>query len=176
MGELIDALLSLARVSRADITREAVDLTRIARVVMAQLRTTDPTRVAEFLVADGLRTTGDAQLLQALLENLLGNAWKFTSKCESARIELGYGPNENGSPAFYVRDNGAGFEMEYADKLFAPFQRLHSADDFPGTGIGLATVRRIVQRYGGRIWAEGARGQGATFSFTLAEARQEETE
>jgi PAS domain S-box-containing protein len=167
MGQLIDALLSLARVSRVDLTRETVDLTRLARDAMARLEAAEPGRVVEFVAPEGLRVHGDPQLLRALLENLLGNAWKFTSKRERGRIEFGSEPNETGSPAFFVRDSGAGFDMQYADKLFVPFQRLHSLDEFPGTGIGLATVRRIVQRHGGQIWADANPGVGATFHFTL---------
>lgn len=169
MGLLIDALLGLSRVSRADLIREPVDLTRLANDVITQLRTSDPARVVACVVADGLVAQGDPQLLRVLLENLLGNAWKFVSKSAAARIEFGRSPDPG--RAFFVRDNGAGFNMAYADKLFAPFHRLHSTNDFAGTGIGLATVQRIVRRHGGRAWAEGAVDAGATFHFTL-EAEQ----
>jgi PAS domain S-box-containing protein len=172
MGELIDALLSLARVSRASLKREPVDLTQLARSTVAQLQASDPARAVDFVVGEGLRTTGDSQLLRALLENLLGNAWKFTSKQAAARIEFGCEEPESQAPVFFVRDNGAGFDMAYAEKLFAPFQRLHTTEEFPGTGIGLATVHRIVERHGGRIWAEGSSGAGAVFRFRLAEAKE----
>ncbi len=166
MGELIDALLELARISRAEIHRVPVDITQMAHAVIAQLRATDPDRTVELVAADGLTAEGDPRLLRALLENLLGNAWKFSSKRELARIEIGRATLA-GTPTFFVRDNGAGFDMEYAKRLFSPFQRLHVQDDFPGTGIGLATVQRIVRRHGGTIWAEGAVNRGAVFYFTL---------
>jgi len=172
MGELIDALLSLARVSRTNLKREAVDLSSLARSTIAQLRAGSGRRDVDVVVGDDLRTSGDSQLLRALLENLLGNAWKFTSKQTAARIEFGCERRDSAAPVFFVRDNGAGFDMAYAEKLFAPFQRLHSADEFPGTGIGLATVHRIVERHGGRIWAEGSSGAGAVFRFTLTEAKE----
>jgi PAS domain S-box-containing protein len=170
MGQLIDALLGLSRVSRADLVREPVNVTEMASSVVAQLRMSDVARVVDFVVADGLRAQGDPLLLRALLENLLGNAWKFTSKLERARIEVGRTEYE-GALAYFVRDNGAGFDMEYAGKLFAPFQRLHKPTEFSGTGIGLATVQRIVWRHGGKVWAEGHVGRGATFHFTVDDAR-----
>jgi signal transduction histidine kinase len=166
LGHLIDALLSLSRVSRTAFERVPVDLTAVAETVIAQLRASAPDRRVSFTAAPHIVANGDPTLLRALLENLLGNAWKFTSKSESARIELGRTQHE-GVTALFVRDNGAGFDMEYAGRLFAPFQRLHSAEDFAGTGIGLATVQRIVRRHGGTIWAEGAVGRGATMFFTL---------
>jgi PAS domain S-box-containing protein len=170
MGQLIDALLGLSRVSRADLVREPVNVTEMASSVVAQLRMSDVARVVDFVVADGLRAQGDPLLLRALLENLLGNAWKFTSKLERARIEVGRTEYE-GALAYFVRDNGAGFDMEYAGKLFAPFQRLHKPTEFSGTGIGLATVQRIVWRHGGKVWAEGHVGRGATFHFTVDDPR-----
>jgi PAS domain S-box-containing protein len=167
MGALIDALLGLARLTRAEPRREKVDLSRLAHRVMEQLRGTEPGRAVDFVASDGLVAHADPQLLRALLENLLGNAWKFTSKTSRARIELGC-EEGSGTTAYYVRDNGAGFDMNYAGRLFAPFQRLHSSQDFEGSGIGLATVQRIVRRHGGRVWAEGAENRGAIFRFTLS--------
>lgn len=165
MGELIDDLLQLSRVGRADLRREAVDLSAIARTVLAELGRSDPERRVSVAVAEGLAAEGDFRLLRVVLDNLLGNAWKFTARVAEPRIEVG---TIAGGETFFVRDNGAGFDMAYADKLFAPFQRLHGAHEFPGTGIGLATVHRIVDRHGGRVWAESAVGQGATFCFTLS--------
>jgi signal transduction histidine kinase len=162
MGELIDALLGLSRVSRAGLTRQSVNLTKLATDVLAQLRAAEPSRAVRCIVQDALTVDGDPQLLRALLENLLGNAWKFVGKRDDAQIELG-----RDGDTLFVRDNGAGFDMAYADKLFTPFQRLHSATEYAGTGIGLATVQRIVHRHGGKIWAESAVNQGATFYFTL---------
>ena len=166
MGQLIDDLLNLSRLTRIDICREAVDLSELARMIVAELRQTQPQRHVECIIADGLIVYGDRRLLQVMLQNLLGNAWKFTAKLPQARVEVGY-TQYDGKTVYYVRDNGAGFDMAYADKLFAPFQRLHTTDEFEGTGIGLATVQRIVHRHGGRIWAEGVVDQGATFYFTL---------
>lgn len=166
MGQLIDALLGLSRVSRTDFVRESVDLSEIAHSVCAQLQAGDKGRSVEFVIADGLHAHGDPQLLRVLLENLLGNAWKFASKHDAARIELGQ-TQQGADQAYFVRDNGAGFDMKYVDKLFTPFQRLHTVSSFAGTGIGLATVQRIVNRHGGKIWAQGVVEQGATFYFTL---------
>jgi PAS domain S-box-containing protein len=166
MGQLIDALLTLSRVTRAELQRTTVDLATMAEGVVKQLRTAEPDRQVEFLHEDGIAAYGDAPLLQAVLENLLGNAWKFTRTRSPARIELGF-THADSERVYYVRDNGAGFDMAYADKLFAPFQRLHKASEFAGTGVGLATVQRIVRRHGGRIWAEGTVNHGAVFHFTL---------
>jgi len=166
MGALIDALLSLSRVTRSDFRRESVDLSNLARVTLSSLAAQDPSRSVELVIQDRLLAQADSALISALFENLLSNAWKFTSKAENARIAVGCNASE-GERVFYVRDNGAGFDMAYAQKLFAPFQRLHSNREFPGTGIGLATVQRIVHRHGGRIWAEASTGAGATFYFTL---------
>jgi two-component system, cell cycle sensor histidine kinase and response regulator CckA len=171
MGQLIDALLGLSRVSRRQIDRSAVDLTAMARAVMSQLREGDPARHVELLVTDGMAADADPQLLRVLLENLIGNSWKFTAKREPARIEVGQEARGD-ALVFFVRDSGAGFDMQFADKLFTPFQRLHAESEFGGTGIGLATVQRIVRRHGGRIWAEGAVGRGATFYFTLDTKQQ----
>lgn len=170
MGQLIDDLLRLSRLSRADLQREPVDLSALAAEVVDTLRRAEPGRDVAVEIAPGLRAEGDARLLRVLLENLLGNAWKFTSKRSDARIELFAGKHD-GRTHYGVRDNGVGFDMSYASKLFSPFQRLHRPADFPGTGIGLATVQRIVHRHGGDIHAESSPGQGATFTFTLGEAR-----
>lgn len=166
LGQLIDALLKLSRMTRREIRRESVDLSLTAENIVQVLRISQPDRQAEFVIADGLSVDGDAWLLRIALENLLGNAWKFTGKSLPARIEFGAVEHE-GTLAYFVRDNGAGFDMTYADKLFGAFQRLHTIEEFPGTGIGLATVQRIVHRHGGQAWAEGRVGQGATFYFTL---------
>ncbi|MCU1277102.1 MAG: hybrid sensor histidine kinase/response regulator [bacterium] len=166
MGHLIDALLSLARVTRAEMDRGRVDLAQIAREVVEELRRHEPARVVDVVIVDRAPASGDAGLLRAALENLLGNAWKFTGKTTAPRIELGVQARDGGS-AYYVRDNGAGFDMAYAHKLFVPFQRLHERSEFEGAGIGLATVQRIITRHGGKLWAESTPGQGATFWFTL---------
>jgi len=166
MGTLIDDLLKLARVTRAEIRTEDVDLSGMARDIAAELEGATPERKVEFAIAPGLKARGDTRLLRVVLDNLLRNSWKYTAKQPAPRVEF-RSADANGGQAFMVRDNGAGFDMKYADKLFGVFQRLHSAADFEGTGIGLATVRRIINRHGGRIWAEGAVDQGATFYFTL---------
>ena len=166
MGQLIDDLLRLSRVARTEMKREPADLSALAAEVVAELRRREPARTVEVAIAPGLTARGDRDLLRLLLENLLSNAWKFTSGRASARIEMGAAAI-HGRPAWFVRDDGAGFDMAYADKLFGPFQRLHSAAEFEGTGIGLAIVHRIVLRHGGRIEAEAAVGRGATFTFTL---------
>ncbi len=174
MGQLIDDLLTLARVTRSDMHPAYADLSRIADRICTDLRQSQPERQVEFTIQSGLFAQGDAHLLQVLLENLLHNAWKFTSKHPQAKIEFGAMAQSNSArsssaPIYFVRDDGAGFDMAYINKLFGPFQRLHSMLDFPGNGIGLATVQRIVHRHGGRVWAEGNIEQGATFYFTLAE-------
>jgi PAS domain S-box-containing protein len=166
MGDLIDGLLSLARVTRSELDPRDADLSEIARDASDRLRASEPHRSVEFRVQEWLRADVDSRLARALFDNLLGNAWKFTGNVASACIEFG-ATDKDGASAFFVRDNGAGFDMAFADNLFVPFQRLHTLDEFPGTGIGLATVQRIVQRHGGRIWAEGAVGLGATFYFTI---------
>lgn len=166
MSQLVDALLGLSRMSRAAMYRETVDLSELARTVLAALQESALARRVEWHVVEHAIVQGDPRLLRVVMENLLGNAWKFTSRTEHARIE--FGQTIIGSETVYfVRDNGAGFNPRYADKLFGPFQRLHRADEFEGTGIGLATVKRIIWRHGGRIWAEGQPGQGAVFYFTL---------
>jgi len=167
MGQLLDDLLALSRVTRAEIRREAVNLSDLAETTAEELRRRDPARKAEFIIADGLLATGDPQLLGVVLTNLLDNAWKFTSKHKRARIEFGASRQQPGQPVYFVRDDGAGFDMAYADKLFGPFQRLHRTDEFSGSGVGLLSVQRIIDRHGGRVWAEGEVEQGATFYFTL---------
>jgi signal transduction histidine kinase len=167
MAQLIEDLLNLSRVSRGALDLREADVSEIARQVAAELRAREPGREVELIVWDGARATADARLLRAALENLLGNAWKFSSKSAQPRIEFGC-LRDGAQATFFVRDNGAGFDMKYADKLFGAFQRLHSVSEFAGTGIGLATVQRIVHRHGGRIWADAAPGTGATFYFTLA--------
>jgi signal transduction histidine kinase len=174
MGELIDGMLALSRLTRAEMRREPVDLTAVARAALADLQAAEPQRQVELVVAEGLNTVGDPRLLRAVLDNLLGNAWKFTGKTEHARIEFGRLPPEAAPAApgepeqvFFVRDNGAGFDMSHADRLFGAFQRLHREADFAGSGIGLATVQRVLHRHGGRAWAEAQPGLGATFFFAL---------
>jgi signal transduction histidine kinase len=166
MAQLIDDLLNLSRVSREEIQRDEVDLSAMARTIAAELRKSQPERRVEFVIANGLVANADERLLRVAMENLLENAWKFTSKHTQAIIEIG-AAQMDGEQVFYVRDNGAGFDMAYADKLFGAFQRLHGRTEFPGSGIGLASVQRIVHRHGGRTWAEGEVGKGATFYFTL---------
>ncbi len=167
MGHLIDDLLTLSQVTRSDMHSELVDLSRLASRLCTDLQQLQPEREVEFAIQPGLVAQGDTHLLQVVLENLLNNAWKFTSKHLQAKIEFGAMPQKNGVLAYFVRDDGAGFDMAYSDKLFGPFQRLHASHEFPGNGIGLATVQRIVYRHGGRVWAQGALEQGATFYFTL---------
>jgi light-regulated signal transduction histidine kinase (bacteriophytochrome) len=166
MRGLIDDLLELSRLGRRELRVECVDLGALAREIGEQLRRADPARSVELVIGPAAPVTGDPGLLRIALENLLGNAWKFTSKQERARIELGE-TTIAGDRVLFVRDDGAGFEMAHAEKLFRPFARLHSDSEFPGTGIGLATVQRIVHRHGGTIWAEAAPGRGATFYFTI---------
>jgi signal transduction histidine kinase len=167
MGQLIEDLLNLSKVSRGNLELRDVDLSALANQVLRDLMTRDPGRKVDVSVWDGIKVQGDARLLRAALENLLGNSWKFTSKVASPRIEIGT-MRDGDRSVYFVRDNGAGFDMAFADKLFGAFQRLHGMEEFPGTGIGLATVQRIVHRHGGRIWADAAPGRGAVFYFTLA--------
>ena len=166
LAALIDAMLTLSRLTRREMRFERVNLGTLARSVADSLQTAEPECQASMLLPAKLDARGDRELLRVVLENLLGNAWKFTSGPPQARIEFGV-TQVNGEQAYFVRNDGAGFDMAYADKLFGPFQRLHRQEQFPGTGIGLATVERIVQRHGGRVWAEGAVNKGATFFFTL---------
>jgi len=169
MGVLIDDLLNLSRVTRSEMRIEKTDLGAMARRVATELQNMQPERRAEFRIEEGLVAFVDSHLMRIVLENLLGNAWKFSSKRESPHIEFGKADGD-GRPTYYVRDDGAGFDPAYADRLFGAFQRLHDKSDFPGTGVGLATVQRIIHRHGGHIWAEGAVDRGATFYFTLSEA------
>jgi signal transduction histidine kinase len=167
MGQLIEDLLTLSKVSRGELAKIEVDLSDLARHAVAELAQREPARSVEVTVWDNMRAPADPRLLRAALENLIANAWKFTAKAERPRIEIGC-LRDGRRSTYFVRDNGVGFDMAYADKLFGAFQRLHSEKEFPGTGIGLATVQRIVHRHGGRIWADAAPGNGATFFFTLA--------
>jgi PAS domain S-box-containing protein len=174
MTRLIDDMLKLSLITRSEIQPEEVDMSAIAETIVSQLKAGEPERQAEIFIEPGMAVNGDARLLQIVLDNLLGNAWKFTRKCPQAKIEFGTSeevpPEETAQTkkhVYFVRDNGAGFDMKYADKLFAAFQRLHESEDFPGTGIGLATVQRIIQRHGGSVWAKGNVNEGATFYFSL---------
>uniref|UniRef100_A0A831UB69 histidine kinase n=1 Tax=Geobacter metallireducens TaxID=28232 RepID=A0A831UB69_GEOME len=166
MEEMVDALLKLSRYTRDYMTFEPVDLSAMAREIMAEFSRSDPGRRVAVTIGEGLRAMGDARLLRVVLANLLGNAWKFTGKTEEGVIEFGREEQE-GRTVYFVRDNGAGFDMAYADKLFSAFRRLHGSDEFEGTGIGLATVRRIIHRHGGEVWADAAPNRGAAFYFTL---------
>ena len=166
MGRLIDDMLKLSRLTRGEMRRAHVDLSAVAEAIAADLRKSEPGREVEFVISPGLVVYADPNLLRIALENLLGNAWKFTSRHPRGRIEVGVGDRE-GQRAYFVRDDGAGFDMAYAGKLFGAFQRLHPTTDFEGTGVGLATVQRIIHRHGGQVWAEGAVEKGATFFFTL---------
>ena len=166
MAQLIDDLLNLSRVTRTELRKEPVDLSQMSEQIAETLKKTEPDRKAEFVIERGLVTEGDARLLRVLLDNLLGNAWKYAGKKDLAKIEFGQ-TTRDGQTVYHVRDNGAGFDMTYVHKLFGVFQRLHPLSDFPGTGIGLGTVQRIVHRHGGQVWAESVVGQGATFYFTL---------
>jgi signal transduction histidine kinase len=189
MGDLIDDMLSLARVTRTEMTYRAVDLSALAQAVAAELRKTNPDRRVDLTIAPNITAQGDERLLRIMMENLLGNAWKYTSKQPSAHVQFhattmgalqskatDFSPTTDLSSVksearvFFVRDDGAGFDMKYADRLFGAFQRLHTSREFEGTGIGLATVQRIIRRHGGRVWAEAAVGRGATFYFTLPPA------
>jgi len=168
MNQMIDAMLTMARLGSQPLARQSVDLSQTAEWVLEELARCAPERRVEVRIEPGLRARGDATLLRLVLENLLGNAWKYSAGTASARIEF-LSAEIDGRRSFVVRDNGAGFDMRAADRLFGLFQRLHSAKDFAGTGVGLASVRRIVQRHGGQVWAEAAPGRGASFYFTLAE-------
>jgi signal transduction histidine kinase len=170
MSQLIDDVLYLSRVTSAELREHEVDLSALVSLILTRLQESEPARKVEVRVRPGIVVTGDGQLLRIALENLLENAWKFTGKVPEPRIEFGL-TQASGEPTYFVRDNGAGFDMTYADRLFGPFQRLHRQGEFLGSGIGLATVQRIIHRHGGRVWAEGLVGQGATFQFTLGRVR-----
>ena len=167
MGQMIDDVPKLSRVTCSDLAKEKINVSEIASEVVAQKRTEQPERSIDVSIEPGLTANADAQLVRIVLENLFDNAWKFTSKQGKAVIEFGCMPDEQ-ETVFFVRDNGVGFDQKYVHKLFNPFQRLHSTEDYPGTGIGLATVKRIVNRHGGKAWAEGKEGKGASFYLTLA--------
>jgi PAS domain S-box-containing protein len=167
MGQLMDDLLKLSRVTRSDLNFERINLSDMAHKIVDELRNDDPKRKVKVTIAPNMHANGDKNLLGLVLQNLLGNAWKYSSKTSEPRIEMGT-LEHNGKRAYFVRDNGVGFDMTYADKLFKPFQRLHKATEFTGTGIGLATVQRIIRRHGGEVWAESKVGEGATFYFTLS--------
>lgn len=169
MSSLIEDLLSLSRISRADFTARPADLSQIAADAAASVRERYPGRNVEIEIAPGMQVHGDTRLLRIAMENLLDNAWKYTARAELARISVGYEQTDDGI-VYFVRDNGVGFDMQYAEKLFAPFQRLHAESQFPGTGIGLVTVQRILARHGGRIWVDAKPNAGATFYFTLGSA------
>jgi signal transduction histidine kinase len=170
MSQLIDDVLYLSKVSRAEVRQQEIDLSALVETILERVREGDPGRTVETRVRPGVIVEGDGRLLRIALTNLLENAWKFTARESAPRIEFGM-MTAMGEPTYFVRDNGAGFDMAYVDRLFGPFQRLHLASEFPGSGIGLATVQRIIHRLGGRVWAEGVVGQGATFSFTLGRPR-----
>jgi light-regulated signal transduction histidine kinase (bacteriophytochrome) len=167
MGALIDDLLLLAQVSRSEISLGPVDLSAEVAVIAGELQAREPGRRVRFVIHDGVWVNADRTLIRTVLQNLVENAWKYTGKRDDAAIEFGATAAEDAGVCCYVRDNGAGFDPAFAAKLFQPFQRLHAVTEFPGTGIGLASVRRIIERHGGRVWAEGAVGRGATFYFTL---------
>jgi signal transduction histidine kinase len=166
MGQLIDDVIYLARVTSTELREHDVDLSEVARLALDQMRQAEPERQVTTRIRPGVIVCGDGRLLRIALENLLANAWKFTSKRPDAAIEFGY-RQRDGERTYFVKDNGVGFDMEFAERLFGPFQRLHRSDEFPGSGIGLATVRRVIHRHGGQVWAEAKPGDGAVFSFTI---------
>jgi light-regulated signal transduction histidine kinase (bacteriophytochrome) len=166
MSSLIDDLLNLSRIGRSELTARPISLSQIAAEAAAAIRERHPTREVQLEITPGMEVTADPRLLRIALENLLSNAWKYTSRSPQARVCVGTQAGDSG-PVYFVRDNGVGFDMKYADKLFVPFQRLHPESEFPGSGIGLVTVQRIVSRHGGRIWADAQPDAGATFYFTM---------
>ncbi|HEX7474685.1 MAG TPA: ATP-binding protein [Dehalococcoidales bacterium] len=166
MAQLIDDLLKVARVGRVELSIDKINLSDMVGSIAGELKLLEPERQAEFIVSPDINASGDPNLVVILLRNLLDNAWKFTAKCAGTRIEFGVSP-QGSTAVYYVKDNGVGFDAQYSNKLFKPFNRLHSEAEYPGTGIGLAIVQSIVRRHGGRVWAEGSIGKGATFYFTL---------
>lgn len=172
MNNQIEHILSLHQLSRVEIQPQTINLSNMAQEILANLKASDPERQVETIIQAELTAHGDPVLLRIVLENLLSNAWKYTSQCQKARIEFGATPESHSLPTFYVQDNGAGFNMKYAEKLFRAFQRMHSQEEFPGTGVGLASVQQIVKKHGGRIWVEAAVNQGATFYFTLSKGME----
>jgi light-regulated signal transduction histidine kinase (bacteriophytochrome) len=166
MAQLIDDMLQLSRITRTEMRRVPVNLSSIARTIADDLCRCEPERCAEFVIAPDLTAKGDPDLLRIVLQNLIHNSWKFTNRNASARIEIGT-READGERVFFVRDDGAGFDMRYVHKLFTAFQRLHAASEFPGTGIGLASVQRVIRRHGGKVWAEGRIDEGATIYFTV---------
>jgi len=173
MGQLVDGLLDLSQLTRKKVVLQSVNMTDLAQQIFVEIQESEPSRKVFFKNSPNIMVDGDPQLLRAVIANLLSNAWKYTSKrADSAEIEFGVMDHE-GRPAYFIRDNGAGFDMKYVDKLFGPFQRLHTAQEFAGIGIGLATVQRIVQNHGGKVWAEGEPQKGATFFFTLESTEYE---
>ena len=166
MGRLIDDMLKLSRITRAEFKRRNVNISNMIRAIAEEHHKSNPERLVDIAVQEGIMVQGDPNLMQIAMENLMGNAWKFTGKEAHPKIEFGTTVRD-GETACFIRDNGAGFDMAYAGKLFGAFQRLHTTDEFPGTGIGLATVQRIIHRHGGKVWAEGEKGKGAVFYFTL---------
>jgi light-regulated signal transduction histidine kinase (bacteriophytochrome) len=167
MSKLIEGMLTFGRVVNAELNYAIIDVTALASAVVRELQDAERTRRAEIFIQPGMRAVADPTLLRSVMSNLIGNAWKFTARTPLPRVEVGHRTDPDGRVVFFVRDNGAGFDMSNASRLFGVFQRLHEQDEFPGTGVGLATVERIVKRHGGQIWAEGRPGQGATFYFTL---------
>jgi signal transduction histidine kinase len=166
MTQMIEDILRLSRITRSELKKIKVNLSDLAESVAAELKMTDPERSVRFAITPGIHVKGDQRLLQIVLENLLGNAWKFTSKTKDPVIEFGASKNDDAKTIYFVRDNGVGFNETYADKLFLPFQRLPSPE-YAGTGIGLASVQRVIKKHGGQVWAESKKGEGATFYFTL---------
>lgn len=166
MGQLIEGLLTLGKLGHVEITRSTINLSQLAMEIIRDLQTTDPTRHVEILISENIEAQGDKALIYSVMNNLLRNAWKYTSKSLEAKIEFGVLLKED-KPIYFIRDNGVGFDMQYVDKVFNPFQRLHSESEFEGTGVGLATVHRIIELHSGSIWAESEIDQGATFYFTL---------
>jgi light-regulated signal transduction histidine kinase (bacteriophytochrome) len=166
MAQLIDDLLRLSRVNRSEVRFDPINLSELVQSVVDELQNRDPERIVSVEITPGMQTRGDERLLRVAIENLLNNAWKFTGKMAQAKIRVSH-TQTNDKETFFISDNGVGFDMAYANKLFGAFQRLHTTDEFPGTGIGLAIVQRVIQKHGGRIWAEAEKGKGATFYFTL---------